>query len=460
MGEPTATRQADRGGAAPRPFSLLERLYGDPAMAAILDERATVAGWLRVEVALARAQAAAGVIAPDAALAVEAAARPEAIDFERLWEGARTVGYPILPLVQAIVAALPAGAADRVHHGATTQDIMDTGLALQLGAALGRLEQLACELGDALCTLVEAHRDTVMAARTHAQQAVPTTLGAKLAVHVDQLLRQRQRCAQLRPRVCLVSLHGAGGTSAAYGAKAAEVRAHVAGELGLGDVEVPWHVARDGLAELGALCASLCAVCARLGREVIDLARSEIGELTEGEGHHRGASSTMPQKANPVLSEAIVGMAGVAGPLSSALYRAMEAGHERAAGEWQVEWQALPQLLALAAGALATAGELMRGVQVDRAAIARNLELTDGGILAEAYMMRLSAHLGRQAAHDAVYAAVRAARAHGTTLAEALHASLPAELAHAATAVGPEDHLGRAGAACDAALAAWRGAAP
>src|SRR5690606_31799111 len=182
----------------------------------------------------------------------------------------------------------------RVHLGATTQDVMDTGLALQLGSALDRLDQLLSEVGDLLCGLVESHRDTLMAARTHGQQAVPTTFGAKLAVYLGEFTRQRQRFIDVRPRVARLSLFGAGGTSAGYGDRVTELRRLVAEDLGLYSSDVPWHVARDALAEYGFVCAATAESCARFAREVIDLSRTEIGEVREADGYLRGASSTMP----------------------------------------------------------------------------------------------------------------------------------------------------------------------
>ncbi|MGW0204015.1 lyase family protein, partial [Nonomuraea sp. NPDC003201] len=325
-------------------FKLLPELFGDGAMTEIFSAERTVLAWLRTEAALARAQAEEGVISEADARAIEAACVPANIDVRRLWSEAVNVGYPILPLVRMISAALPEGPNGRVHYGATTQDIMDTGLALQMGEALDHLRALLGSFGGALARLVAEHAGTVVAARTHAQQAVPTTFGAKMAVLLAEVTRQRDRVSEAARRVRVVSLFGAGGTSAAMGERSSQVRERVAGVLGLGTTEVPWHVARDGVAEFGVTCASLAATAARFAREVVDLSRTEVGEVREAGGHHRGASSTMPQKANPIGCEAVIGMSGTAGALSSGLFRAMEAGHERAAGEWQVEWYVVPLL--------------------------------------------------------------------------------------------------------------------
>ncbi|MFC4010375.1 adenylosuccinate lyase family protein [Nonomuraea purpurea] len=439
-------------------FKLLPELFGDTAMAEIFSADATVLAWLRTEAALARAQAGAGLISESDARAIAAACVPASVDVERLWEEAVNVGYPILPLVRMIADALPDGPNGRVHYGATTQDIMDTGLALQMGQALDRLAALLGAFGDALARLVSAHAGTVVAARTHAQQAVPTTFGAKTAVLLAEVTRQRERVADAARRVRVVSLFGAGGTSAAMGERSAEVRAGVASLLGLRTTAVPWHVARDGVAEFGVRCASLAATAARFAREVVDLSRTEVGEVREAGGHHRGASSTMPQKANPIGCEAVIGMSGTAGALSSGLFRAMEAGHERAAGEWQVEWYVVPLLAELAAGALATAADVAAGLRVYPEAMRANLGAEGGLIMAEAYMMRLAPALGRERAHDLVYKAAHEARAHGRALADALRdVAGPEDLAGlGALPIPPESYIGDAEAICAAALDAWR----
>jgi 3-carboxy-cis,cis-muconate cycloisomerase len=445
--------------AGPHPFSILERLNADPAMQEIFGEDRCIADWLAVESALATAQEALGILTEEEAGAVRAAVAQAPIDRAALWAEAGNVGYPILGLVQAIVAGIPEGVPERVHYGATTQDIMDTALALALRDALRRLDELALALGDALARLVDAHRETVMAGRTHAQQAVPTTLGAKLAVFLGQITRHRVRIAESVPRIAVVSLHGAGGTSAAYGPRADELRDRVALELGLASATVPWHVARDGVVEFGQVCTQLAATAARLAREVIDLSRTEIGELSESGGHHRGASSTMPQKRNPIGSEAVVGLSVTAAALAGALPRAAEAGHERSAGEWQIEWHVVPQVACLTAAALLRAAEVVDGLVVHPDAMAANLRADGGLIMAEAYMMALAPALGRQRAHDVLYAAARSVREDGLDLHAAVVSACAAQEALPDLPT-PGAYIGLCTAVCDAALGAWRALHP
>jgi 3-carboxy-cis,cis-muconate cycloisomerase len=442
---------------APQRFEMLVGLYGDEPVMDILSEESLIRSWLRVEAALVTAQAESGVLGRADAEAIVAVAVLENVDQDTLWKETRNVGYPILPLVRQLDAALPERHRGRLHYGATTQDIMDSGLALQLAAAADRLSSLLTGFGDGLAELAQTHVYTVIAGRTHAQQAVPTTYGAKLAGYLGELARHRERLVTARRRVAVVSLFGAGGTSAAYGNRAAEVRHHVAELLGLASTDVPWHVARDGIAEFGLVCSLLAATCARFAREVVDLSRTEIAEVAEAAGHLRGASSTMPQKANPIESEAVIGMAVTAGSLGAALFRVMEAGHERAAGEWQAEWQVLPQLVALAGGALTTSASIVAGLQVFPETMRTNLNADGGLVMAEAYMMRLAPHLGREEAHEVVYAAVRRCRDGGRTLHEVLPEVLPPEVAaQLGGDLAPESYVGDPRATVDAALALWR----
>jgi 3-carboxy-cis,cis-muconate cycloisomerase len=257
----------------------------------------------------------------------------------------------------------------------------------------------------------------------------------------------------------VVSLFGAGGTSAALGPKSAQVRGTVAELLGLTRTNLPWHVDRDGIAEFGWLCATITAACARLARNIVDLSRTEIGEVFEPYNPHRGASSTMPQKVNPISSEVIIGFAGTAGALASSLARAQEAGHERAAGEWQVEWQVIPQLAVLAGSALAEALVIVEGMRVDADRMRANLALDGGLVMAEAQMIQLAAAMGREDAHDLVYEAATRARTTDRVLADTLREVaaeqgktelLPEPL------VGADDYLGEAAGICATAVHGWK----
>ena len=454
----------DNPAAGPRgsTFSLLTQLAGDPGQLGIFSERSSVEGWLAAERALALAQAEHGVLTDAEAGAIAGAARYANVDLDRLWAVARNVGYPVHGLVQEIGRSLDPQVAGRVHFGATTQDIMDTGLVLQLVRSAAALEDDLGALGDALTQQVMRHAHTLMPARTHAQQAVPTTFGATLATLLGQLARHRERLNEAGPRLGVVSLSGAGGTAAALGPRSREIRASFARLLDLRDPELSWHAERDRVAEFGWLCASLTATCARLGRNVVDLSRTEVAEAFEPYATHRGASSTMPQKVNPISSEILIGLSGAAGALASALFRIQEAGHERAAGEWQTEWQVIPQLAVLTGSALKEATILVTGLRVDADRMRENLDLEGGLVMAEAQMMHLAASIGHNLAHELVYEAAALARSSRTDLADALRrvatgrgqlALLPEPL------ITPEQYLGEAVAATRVATDHWRNAA-
>ena len=454
----TETGATDSPGTPGAIFSLLHRAFGDVAMEAIFSERATVAAWLRTEAELARSQAAIGDLDPARAEVVAAACTVDAIDLPRLWAATANVGYPILPLIRQVHDRLPEDARGVMHFGATTQDIMDTGLALQLSDAHARLEALLQALGDRLAELTERHAATVMAGRTHGQQAVPITFGAKLATYLRQCERLRADLDASRRASCVLSLHGAAGTSAALGSNAPSVRIEMARRLGLELPSGPWHVARDGLALFGGLCGRIAGMCARFAREVADLARTEIGEVAESGGHHRGASSTMPQKENPIDSETVLGMAVTVTTLVGASYRAMEASHERSTGEWQVEWHVVPQVAVLTAGALAISGRIAAGLRVDPERMTRNLGIEQGRILAEAYLFQLAPRLGREAAHDLVYEAATRSKSDGVELHEALVATMRRTGIddEGLVPLRPEGHTGAARAEALAAVADWR----
>jgi 3-carboxy-cis,cis-muconate cycloisomerase len=445
-----------KNGGTTMPFSLLTKLFGDSRMADIYSEQSNLELWFKVEVALASSQARHGAISHEAAEDIAKAAIAARSEASRVWDTAANVGYPILSVVRLLDSHAKSAGVGRVHLGATTQDIMDTAVAIQMRDATDLLEERLLVLGNALSFLVTEHKSTVMAGRTHAQQAVPISLGMKFSIVLEQVIRSWRRLEEERPRVAVVSLFGAAGTSAALGPGAADVRRTLAELLGLGHTEVPWHVARDGLYAQCANAVAAAEVAARFAREIIDLSRTEIGEVLEPSGAHRGASSTMPQKANPILSEAIVGFAISANSLMAGMGRTLEAGHERSAGEWQAEWHLIPQTMSLASSALLRAGELAQQLVVNTYAIERNLHADHGLLMAEAYMIALSDSMGREKAHDAVYAACAQTRRENTPLVDVLISSLGEKERTIVSELRPHDYIGQAEAICDIAAESWR----
>jgi 3-carboxy-cis,cis-muconate cycloisomerase len=419
----------------PADSAIYGTLYGSDAMRAVFDDHAGLRRMLAVEAALARVQARLGLIPADVAAAIDAAAGRVRLD----------------------EAALAAGEAGRwTHWGATTQDILDTALALQLRDALGLLRGEIAGGARALAAQAERHRATVMPGRTHLQHALPITFGLKCAVWLMPLLHHLERLDQLRPRVEVVQFGGAAGTLASLGAHGIAVMEGLAQELGLRAPAAPWHVARDGLAEAVGFCGLVCGSLAKIATDVILLAQTEVGEAAEPHAEGRGSSSTMPQKRNPIACEYIIAAARAVQALVPLMQGAMAGDQERATGPWQAEALALPQAFVLTHGAATAARGLAEGLVVDAARMRRNLDATGGLIVAEAVMMGLAPHLGRAEAHHVVRHASDTALAEGIPLAAALarEPAVTANLDAAAIArlTDPTAYLGSADAFIDRVL--------
>jgi 3-carboxy-cis,cis-muconate cycloisomerase len=393
--------------------------FGTPRMREIFDERALIARYVEIEVALARAQGGCGVIPADAAREIATRSTPDALDLDGLRRETEIVGYPILPLVHQL--ARMCGEAGRyVHWGATTQDIMDTAVVLQVRDALALIESELGALRTILVRLARRYRDTPMAGRTHLQQALPVTFGYKAAVWLAMFDRHAERLAQLRPRVLVGELAGAAGTLASLGDRGLEVQKAMMEALGLGVPAATWHAARDGLAETVGFLGLLTGSLGKVAYDVMLLASTEIAEVHEPFVQGRGASSTMPQKRNPISSELILAAAKAVRQHAGLMLDAMIQDLERATGPWHAEWLALPESFVLTAGALHQAKLMLDGLVVDEQRMRRNLDMTSGLIVAEAVMMGLAPQLGRNEAHDVVYAACRIVDERGGRLADVL----------------------------------------
>lgn len=333
---------------------LLGQLYGDGEMASILSDRAGIAAMLRVEVALARAQAALGVIPAAAADRIAEAAEGLDPDPADLAAEAARAGIAAQPVIAALRKAA-GDAGGHVHYGATSQDIVDTGLALQMVQALDLLGSRLASLDVRLGEKAMAYADLPIPARTRHQIAAPTTLGAKIAVWRGLLRRNRTRLEELRPRVLLVSLHGAAGTEAAFQGHGPALRMAMAEALELKAPDGPWHSARDGIAELAGWLSLVSGALGKMGLDLVQLGQSEVGEVAAGRG---GGSSTMPQKANPVAAEALVSLARLnAGDLAG-MHHALVHAQERDGTALGLEWNILPAMLERTAAALRIGTEL------------------------------------------------------------------------------------------------------
>jgi 3-carboxy-cis,cis-muconate cycloisomerase len=399
--------------------ALFRDAFGTPAMRGVFEERALLARYTEVEVGLARAQARLGVIPAAAGAEIAARCDPGKLDLERLKRETEVVGYPILPLVRQL--ADQCGEAGKyLHWGATTQDIMDTAVVLQLREALAIVGKDLDELRGILARQARRYRDTPMAGRTHLQQALPVTFGYKIAVWLAMLDRHAERLAQLKPRALVGQFAGAAGTLASLGDHGLAVQKALMQELKLAQPAATWHAARDSLAEAVNFLGLLTGSLGKIAYDVILMASTEVGELSEPFVQGRGASSTMPQKRNPISSELILACGKAVRQHAGLMLDAMVQDYERATGPWHAEWIALPEAFILSAGALHQAKFMLAGLIVDEARMRKNLDMTHGLIVAEAVMMGLAPHLGRNEAHDIVYDACRAVAEKGGSLADAL----------------------------------------
>ncbi|WP_410668020.1 adenylosuccinate lyase family protein [Amycolatopsis sp. cmx-4-68] len=401
--------------------SLFRDLFGTPEMRAVFDDDAYVDTVVRVEVELARAQARIGVIPGWAADAIAASCDPARLDRERLRVATGTVGYPILPIITQL-AEQCGDAGGYLHWGATTQDIMDTTTVLQCAEGLALISDALDRLREHLRHLARTHSGTVTAGRTHLQHALPITFGYRVAVWLSALDRHADRLAAARQRNLMVQFGGAAGTLASLGPgrDGLRVRAALAEQLGLRDPEITWHVARDGFAEIVGLLAAIGASIGKIGTDVAILCSTEFGELAEPFVPGRGASSTMPQKRNPISSELMIAAAKLLRDKSSAMLDAMVQDFERATGPWHVEWAIIPETFLLLSSSLGQAVDTMAHLHVDADRMRANLGLTSGLIAAEAVMMALAPILGRQRAHELVYAACARVLDSGSDLASEL----------------------------------------
>ncbi|QWT42811.1 class-II fumarase/aspartase family protein [Dickeya dadantii] len=395
--------------------------FGTPEMRAIFDDHELIRKYVEVEIALAKAEARCGVIPQQAADEIAKTCNADTLDFDLLRHETEIVGYPILPLVHQI--SKQAGASGGyVHWGATTQDIMDTAVVLQIRDAFDLIEADIRSLRNTLADLARRYRNTPMAGRTHLQQALPITFGYKAAIWLDMFDRHAERLEQARPRILVGEFAGAAGTLASLGDNGLAVQKAMMEELKLGVPTSTWHVARDGFAEAVNLLAVITGSLGKIAYDVMLMASNEFGELYEPFVKGRGASSTMPQKRNPISSELMLACAKGVRQHAGLMLDAMVQDLERATGPWHAEWIAIPESFVLAAGALNQAKFMLGGLIVDEQAMAKNLDMTKGLIVAEAVMMGLAPYMGRQDAHDVVYDACRIVNTQGGRLADVLNA--------------------------------------
>lgn len=438
---------------------LFRDAFGTPAMRQVFSDRTFMARCVEVEVALARAEARCGVIPEAAAGEIARLSNAETLDFEHLGRETDIVGYPILPLVHQL--AKQCGEAGRfVHWGATTQDIMDTAVVLQLREGLRIVDEDLTALRGILAKLARKHRDTPMAGRTHLQHALPITFGYKVAIWLAMFDRHAERLEQLKPRVLVGQFGGASGTLSSLAKGAMETQAGLMQELGLGQPLISWHTVRDNIAEVGAFLGLVGGSLGKIAMDVKLMMQTEVAEVFEPFAPGRGSSSTMPQKRNPISCLYIHANISVVRQHAAALMDAMVADHERSTGPWEIEWVVLPEIFCLMAGALKQTKFVLAGLEVDAARMRANIDITKGLVMSEAVMMGLGPCIGREYAHDLVYELCRAALKDNRPLIELLaeHAEISRHVSRAKLEefCDPANNLGQAGHMVDRVLASLK----
>jgi len=432
-------------------------IFSTGPMRRIFSDEARVQYYLDVEAALARVQARLGIIPHEAADEIGRHCQADQFDYATLKTQTERIGYPVLPVVQQLVALCRGGYGEWCHWGATTQDITDTATVLQIRDALSLVEQDLQAIAASLAGLAKRYRDTPMAGRSNLQQAVPITFGYKMAVLLAGFQRHLARLGELRPRVLVGEFGGAAGNLSSLGADGLIVQAALMAELSLGQPEIAWHTMRDRIAEVGCFLGLVTGTLGKISMDVKLMMQTEVEEVYEPFADGRGSSSTMPQKRNPISSNYIHACTAMVRQHVAALLDAMVEDHERATGPWEIEWIAVPEIFLLSAGALAQTRVLLGGLQVDAERMRKNLDLTRGLIVSEAVMMRLGPALGRQRAHDLVYDICRQVIATRRPFVDLLaeHDEITPHVARdeLARLVDPANYLGLCGEMVDRVLA-------
>lgn len=437
---------------------LYGHLWSTPELHLLLDDEGRVQSWLEILAALADAQAEVGLIPPEAALAIRKHAGVGLLDLDQVAAETRATGHSTLGLIRCLQDVLPDSAREWVYYGATVQDVSDTWTSLIMREVANILDRdLALAEGAAL-QLAERHRDTIMCGRSHGQPGLPITFGFKAAVWVSELRRHRVRVNEGRKRWEVAQLGGALGTMEFWGDRALPLLDAFAHNLGLAAPDVPWITARDRVAEFLGLLAMVTATLAKIGQEVYELQRPEIGELREPFTPGQVGSITMPHKRNPELSEHLVTLSRVVRANAAVAIEGMVHEHERDGRAWKTEWLVLPEACLLTGAALAAAVRLLEGLEVDAKRMRANLDAWGGYVLSEPVMRALGDHIGKHSAHRLVYEATMVGQEYGIGLRAALLADAaitehltPDEIARC---LDPANALGAAPAFVDRVVAA------
>jgi 3-carboxy-cis,cis-muconate cycloisomerase len=405
------------------PARLIDSLGTTGPLAELFSDDSILHAMLDFEVALARAEARAGIVPQIAADAIQSAATANNFDAAALAGETLRAGTAGIPLVKALTSRVRAGdsaAARFVHWGATSQDVADTALILLLKRSQAILVADLSHLEAALHRLSDKHRDAVMLGRTLLQAAPPVTFGLKAAGWLAAIRRSRARLEAAYAEALVLQFGGASGTLAALGDKGLEVGRAMASDLALGFPDAPWHAHRDRLAALMAACGVLTGSLGKMARDISLLMQGEVAEVSEPGGEGRGGSSAMPQKRNPIASALTLAAANRVPGLLASFLSGMVQEHERAVGGWQAEWPTIAAIIQATGLASASMAEAAEGLVVHETQMRKNIDATRGAVFAEKATLLLGASLGREAAHTLVGEAARRGESEGRNLSEVL----------------------------------------
>ncbi len=436
-----------------------DSLFTTPAMAALFAPEAHVRQMLRFEAALVRAQAQLGIVPRAAADAIVDACRIERFDVAALYREAAESGTPVIPLVRMLSANITVDGRDFLHLGATSQDVIDSALMLQMRDGLKLLLDDLLAICARCAELAQQHRHTLMAGRTLLQQALPISFGLKAARWLALVTRQAQALRTCRDRSLALQFGAATGTLAALGGAGLAVAELLSEQLELELPELPWHAERDRIASVAAALGIAAGAMAKIAQDIVQLAQTEVGEVSEAGTPGKGGSSAMPHKRNPVDATMARAAAHLAAGIAATLLSDMASEHERAAGTWQAEWAAIPDLFRYTGGAVARVRAAVAGLQVDGERMRSNLNAGGGLVMAESLMTALARHIGRAEAQRLVQQVSQRAQNEGISLRAAAldDARINGEMTVAAIdgALDPATYLGSTDRLIDRALAAY-----
>ncbi|MEF2072597.1 adenylosuccinate lyase [Consotaella aegiceratis] len=440
--------------------SLLQNVWSTPEMREVFSEKNRMQKWLDYEAALAIEQGALGIIPQEAADEIAERAKVEYLDHALILKETARTKHALVPTVRGLEHACRNGHGEYVHFGPTTQDVVDTGLMLQLKQAHAIIKRDLKTIGQHLYRLSEEHRNTPMTGRTLALQALPITFGHKAAIWLTELCRHHQRLVDLEKRTFVGSVVGAVGTKASFGEHADEIEQRVLARLGLDVPEISWQPARDRFVEFGGVLGMICGTLGKIGHEILLLAHNEFDELHEPFDPGQVGSSTMPHKRNPAVSENAVTVSTALKGNINLLQDMLRQEHERDGAHWKMEWKIMPEICLMTSIVLQNMEFALGGLQANEKKMRANMDILGGFMLSERVMFVLSDKLGKQTAHELIYEASRRGMEGGVSFHDALfqderiRAVLTDE--ELAAVLDPTTYIGQAPQATDRALAAVR----